>query len=212
MAALHIEVLGGFTARTEGGRTVPLATRKAQALLAYLALAPGRAHARASLYGLLWGDREEEQARGSLRYALTDIRKGLGEHHGVLRTERDVVYLQADAVRVDAAEFERLARSDVPAALEQAVSLYKGDLLAGMAIRAPAFEEWLAVERERLRGLAIQALCRRLDDGAGPRLGPSPSRSRPAQRGGSPSADAPLCRKRPMGARNTPIRDLCGRT
>ena len=115
-----------------GRQNRPFATRKAEALLAYLALAPGRAHARASLYGLLWGDREEEQARGSLRYALTDIRKGLGDHHGVLRTERDVVSLKADAVTVDAVEFERLARSDVPAALEQAVSLYKGDLLAGL--------------------------------------------------------------------------------
>src|SRR3712207_5756605 len=78
MAALHIEVLGGFSARTECGRSIAFAIRKAQALLAFLALAPGYPHARASLHGLLWGEREEEQARGSLRYALTDIRKGLG--------------------------------------------------------------------------------------------------------------------------------------
>ncbi|WP_292473627.1 BTAD domain-containing putative transcriptional regulator [Mesorhizobium sp.] len=162
-AALHIEVLGGFTARTESGSTVSLGTRKAQALLAYLALTPGRVHARTSLYALLWGDHEDEQARGSLRYALTDIRKGLGEHHPVLCTERDVVYLKPDAVIVDAVEFERLTRSDIPAAVKQAVSLYRGDLLGGMAIRAPTFEEWLSVERERLRNLAIQSLCRQLD-------------------------------------------------
>lgn len=163
MAALQIEVLGGFSARAESGRAIAFATRKAQALLAYLALTPGRAHARASLYGLLWGDREEEQARGSLRYALTDIRKALGEHQDVLCTGRDIVYLQADAVTVDAAEFERLARSDMPAALRQAASLYRGDLLAGLEIRASAFEEWLTAERERLRSLAIQALGRLLE-------------------------------------------------
>ena len=55
-------------------------------------------------------------------------------------------------------EFERLARSRVPADLRQAAALFKGDLLATLEIHAPAFNEWLDVERERLRNLFVQAI------------------------------------------------------
>ncbi|ESZ11308.1 tetratricopeptide repeat protein [Mesorhizobium sp. M0923] len=158
MAAISIEVLGAFSVRTESGRAVIFGTRKAQALFAYLALPPGRRHGRAALYGLFWGECEEEQARGSLRYALTDIRKGLVEYRTILTAERDAVSLQADGVVVDALEFERLARSRVPAELRQAAALFKGDLLATLEIHAPAFNEWLELERERLRSLFVQAI------------------------------------------------------
>ena len=52
-------------------------SRKAQALLAYLALRPGEALCREKLMDLLWSDRGETQARTSLRQALTALRKGL---------------------------------------------------------------------------------------------------------------------------------------
>ncbi len=158
MAAISIEVLGAFSVRTESGRAVTFGTRKVQALFAYLALPPGRRHGRAALYGLFWGECEEEQARGSLRYALTDIRKGLGEYRTLLTAERDAVCLQPDALAVDVLEFERLARSRVPSELRQAAALFKGDLLAALEIHAPAFNEWLELERERLRSLFVQAI------------------------------------------------------
>ena len=60
-------------------------------------------------------------------------------------------------------EFERLARSDNSAVLRQAASLYTGDLLEGIETRASGFDEWLALERERLRSLAIRVLGRLLD-------------------------------------------------
>src|SRR5262249_36386198 len=43
-------------------------------------------------------------------------------------------------------------------ALAEAVSLYRGDLLAGLNIDEARFDDWLRAERQRLRELAVQAL------------------------------------------------------
>lgn len=163
MATIHIEVLGGLSVRTESGRPVIFGTRKAAALFAYLAFEPGRSHGQAELYGLFWGEYGEQQARGNLRYALTDIRKGLGESCTILSTERDAVCLKAEGVALDASDFERLAHSHMEAELRQAAGLYKGDLFAALDIRAPAFNEWLDGERERFRSLFVRALGRLLE-------------------------------------------------
>jgi hypothetical protein len=48
--------------------------------------------------------------------------------------------LKADSVDVDAAAFERLVQAGGPEALEQAVRLYRGDFLDGLAFRGARFE------------------------------------------------------------------------
>jgi DNA-binding SARP family transcriptional activator len=58
--------------------------------------------------------------------------------------------------------FERLVSERSPEALEQAIQLYRGDLLDGLTLQEPPFEEWLMAERERLRELALEALARLL--------------------------------------------------
>src|SRR6202022_1069003 len=65
-------------------------------------------------------------------------------------------------VDVDVARFERLVADGSTGALEQATGLYRGDLLAGLALAERPFEEWLTSERERLHELAIQTLGRLL--------------------------------------------------
>jgi len=47
--------------------------------------------------------------------------------------------------------------------LAQAVELYRGDLFDGTPSKSPIFEDWLQVERQRLRELALGALGRWLD-------------------------------------------------
>ena len=61
------------------------------------------------------------------------------------------------------AAFERLIGEGTPQALAQAITLYRGDLLDGLGVRDPAFEEWLLLERQRLRDLAREALAVLLD-------------------------------------------------
>ena len=107
MTKLSLELLGGFRLQTDAGEPVPLTTRKAQALLAYLALHPGQAHARAKLAALLWGDRGEAQARDSLRQALSLVRKALsGVGVQPLIAHDDSVTLTPTALNVDAIAFE----------------------------------------------------------------------------------------------------------
>jgi len=162
MVRLCMTLLGGLQARLDDGRAVALPTRKAQALLAYLALPLGRAHPRDKLAALLWGGIREESARASLRQALFSIRKALGESDSALRQEGDSLALDPDNVEVDAARFERAVKEGTPEALARAIELYRGDLLAGFVVDEAPFEEWVLGERERLRELALEALARLL--------------------------------------------------
>ena len=163
MGLVSFNLLGGFQARLGDGRGLPVPTAKAQALLAYLALPPGRAHPRDKLAALLWGDRRDAQARHSLRQALVALRKTLaGVRPPPLLIDGESVALDPAAVEVDATAFEQLVADGSPAALEEAAALYHGDLLAGLGVTEPTFEEWLLGERERLRELAIEALSKLL--------------------------------------------------
>jgi predicted ATPase/DNA-binding SARP family transcriptional activator len=162
-ARLKLTLLGGFQAQLEPGPALVLATKKTQALLAYLALPLGQAHAREKLATLLWGDMQDAQARGNLRHALSRIRKALPRttRPGMLLDGASVA-LDPAAVDVDVAQFERLVADGSADALGRAASLYRGDLLAGLALAERPFEEWLTSERERLHELAIQGLGRLL--------------------------------------------------
>src|SRR5690242_4038439 len=72
------------------------ASRRARALLAWLALHPG-AHARGDLAGRFWPDVLEESARASLRGALAELRRALGDGAAVLVATREAVALSDDA-------------------------------------------------------------------------------------------------------------------
>ena len=163
MAQLRLTLLGGFEARHQTGEVLSLPSRKAQALLAYLALPLGRAHPRDKLAALLWGGIREESARASLRQVLFVARKAIGgSESAVLRQEGEALALIPSAVDVDVATFERAVAEGTPEALERAAALYHGDLLAGSAIDEAPFEEWLIGERERLRELALEGLAKLL--------------------------------------------------
>ena len=161
MARLELMLLGGFHARVVPGGAVDLPTRKAQALLAYLALPAGSLHRRDKLAGLLWGDMAKTQARGNLRKALFWLRQALADTE-VLTVEGETVGLQAGAVSTDVGEFERRVALGSATALAESADIYQGDLLAGLALQEPPFEEWLVGERERLRQLLTEALARLL--------------------------------------------------
>jgi DNA-binding SARP family transcriptional activator len=160
MARLTLTLLGGCQVRLDGGPPLALPTRKIQALLAYLALPVGREHSRDKLAALLWGELSEGRARNSLRQAVFSLRQVLEPvQPACLCVAGGTIALNPDAVDVDATRFEQLVREGTPAALERAVGLYRGDLLEGLTLQEPPFEEWLMGERERLRELAVEALA-----------------------------------------------------
>src|SRR5688500_19716683 len=118
MAALRIALLGTFEARLDCGPAVVLPRRKAQALLAYLALRPGQPQARDKLAALLWGNAPDERARHSLRQALVTLRQALlRETAASLVEEGDTVRGNAATVEVDVALFEQLTEGATPGGL-----------------------------------------------------------------------------------------------
>jgi DNA-binding SARP family transcriptional activator len=163
MAQLILKLLGGFRAYLDPGAPLAFPTRKAQALLAYLAMPPGSAHSRDKLATLLWGSTVETTARTSLRQTLYALRRSLQAADAQpLRVDGDTVSLGPGVVTVDVAEFERRAAEGTPSALADAAALYQGDLLKGLAIQEPPFDDWLLGQRERLHEVALSALDRLL--------------------------------------------------
>src|SRR5215470_8510626 len=159
MLRLRLKVLGGFEARSGSGQPIDIATRKTRALLAYLAVPAGRSHTRDKLTGLLWSDRADQQARNSLRQALTELGRILADiDPSPLVKGRDTLALDPEAVVVDAVLFERLAASRDADDLRRAADLYAGDLLEGFGLRDAAFEDWLRHERQRYRDMMITGL------------------------------------------------------
>src|SRR5262245_36580800 len=80
-APLRLRLLGRVLISAPDCEQTPirLSTRKAGALLAFLAMSPDQTASREELATLLWGDCSEQQARQSLRQALALLRKELGD-------------------------------------------------------------------------------------------------------------------------------------
>jgi TolB-like protein len=161
MAGLRIALLGGLEIAGGEATDGTSLTRKAKALVAYLALRGARGQSREKLADLLWGNSAEEQARANLRQALSSIRKALnGDGAAHLATDGDQISLAGPDIDLDVAEFERLAAEATPEALKRVAALYKGDLLDGFSLKEDSFEAWARAERERLRHLACDALTK----------------------------------------------------
>src|SRR5262249_5353292 len=104
---LQARLLGGFELRSSHGRDAAPLGRRGRALLACLALSPGKPWSREKVMGLLWSDRGEEQARASLRQALAELRRAFGEP-SPLRADHDAISLDPAMIAVDAIAFEGL--------------------------------------------------------------------------------------------------------
>ncbi len=138
------------------GRTsVVTDTRKATALLAYLAVAD-QPQTRATLATLLWPNNDEQKARGALRRTLSVLRSALADRW--LAAEGEMVNLDQADLRVDVTEFrDAIAEGR----LEDAAQLYRGDLLAGFSLRDSAqFDDWQAAQTDTLRSAYAGVLAR----------------------------------------------------
>lgn len=162
--AIYLKLLGYFELRRADGPPLALPTRKAQALLAYLAAQTGRPLSRDTLTALLWPDRGEKQARHSLTQTLYTLRKALDQPGAeAFLTDGNTVALNRAAVESDIAAFEELAAKEDAKVLEKAAHLYGGDFLEGLILREEPFMEWLSLEQARLRERALSVLTRQLE-------------------------------------------------
>ena len=90
---LTIITLGGLSIRREGELVTDLASRKAEALLVYLACT-GRPRPREVLAEMLWEERAQDRALSNLRVVLSSLRKHLAPY---VTITRDTVALNPDA-------------------------------------------------------------------------------------------------------------------
>jgi len=164
-ARLGLVLLGGFAARVApSGRPLSLSLKKARAILACLALAPGGTRPRQTLTGLLWPEAGEAEARNNFRVTLSSLRTALAAAQlRCLHIDGDTVLLDLDMVDVDTVTLRRLVENGSPDALTEAIRIYRGDLLAGLDLDEAPFEEWLVGEGEQLRILALGACEKILD-------------------------------------------------
>jgi predicted ATPase/class 3 adenylate cyclase len=164
-AQWRITLLGGLRAEGCGRVITRFRTQKTGALLAYLAYHLPRSHPRDLLIELLWPEANLEAGSHSLSTALTWLRRlleGPGRPPGtVLVTDRASVRLNAEAVSTDLAEFEAALHAAAAGSeierregLARAVTLYRGELLAG------SYESWVLGQREWLAETYFQAVSR----------------------------------------------------
>ncbi|MBL8345968.1 MAG: AAA family ATPase [Rubrivivax sp.] len=149
-ARWRVRVLGGVDVEgAQGERHHRFPSRAIAALLARLALAPERAHAREELVELLWPGVELSVGRNRLRQALSTL-KSLLEPAGdavaapVLVADRVHVRVAPGALACDAREFEAALRERRWAAARE---LYRGELMPGH------YDDWVQDERLRLENL-----------------------------------------------------------
>jgi DNA-binding SARP family transcriptional activator len=146
---IRLELLRGFALSYEGRSiTLPIS---AQRLLAYLALCD-RPVMRRKVAGVLWSETSDQRAAANLRSSLWRLNRpgvclvGAGRNH---------LQLAAD-VSVDVRDFADVAH-DLLSGVERShidldtISL-SGELLPDW------YEDWVLVERERLRQLRLHAL------------------------------------------------------
>lgn len=156
MAHLNLLLLGSPIIELNGVQT-KVATRKTIALLTYLAVSQQR-HSRDLLTNLLWPDSTPKRGRASLRRALADIKKAVGE--GWFIMEQDHITINPEAnITSDVHTFQQIIREQDFDQFAQAIELYRDDFMAGFNLYgAGDFDEWLYFERDTLRQTFIQAL------------------------------------------------------
>lgn len=137
---------------TRGSMPVPLLRRRQKlALFTVLALSRSSFRSRDSLQAMFWPESDQDRARRSLNTAVHVLRETLGADVIVSRGD-DEIGVATDLLWSDVRAFnEAIAAGD----LTRALDVYAGDLLEGFFIPgAPGFEQWLDVERDRLRKAA----------------------------------------------------------
>ena len=167
MSQLHLSLLGTPVVK-HGEHTLTFSTRKALALLVYLAV-EGGLHPRKTLSEAFWPELDAEHGRAALRATLLELRKLLEGSHGPgerahLLVERDTLGfdqgspLMLDLRLVESASkqvgrgIEPLvgqARGELLAQLEQATRLARGPFLASFTLRdSQCFDDWTRQQRE----------------------------------------------------------------
>lgn len=163
---LRIQLLGRYSLRYGGEPVTAGWSSRLQSLLGYLVIYRSNPQSRRRLAFLFWPESTEHQAFANLRNLIYRLRRALprGEQFLIV-TDKTVQWKPDSPFTLDAADFEnaitRWRRADglgnralSRASLEEAVAIYRGDLLQ------ECYDDWVWYKREQLRQEFIEALER----------------------------------------------------
>lgn len=162
---LRLKIIGTFSASVDG-KEVGL-SRKAQALLGYMMLSSSRQLPRNKLVGLLWSEKDDPLAKGSLRQSLSQIQrelKALGCTH--FHADQLNVVLEIGQVACDLTEVISDAEHGIVNPLLLARERLTDNILDDVEGIDPAFSDWLAETRPLIHERLIDALLKLLPDEA----------------------------------------------
>ena len=153
----------------DGGRAVAVGASEQRALLALLLLHANEPVSSERLIDELWGEAPPATAAKSVQVHVSRLRKALANGGDVVVTREHGYELVLDPEHLDARRFERLVDEGATelaagrpegavAALEQALSLWRGPPLADLA-----YETFAQSEIGRLEELRVYALERLID-------------------------------------------------
>ncbi len=97
-----VRLIDGFALQGANGEQISIKNRKARGIFAYLVLGQNQIESRERIAGLLWGEREEDRARASLRQCLKQLRDQC-DRAGFdgLQIERQEVLLNRNSFHLD---------------------------------------------------------------------------------------------------------------
>lgn len=151
------------------GHVIETDTRKAVAMLAYLAVT-GNYHSRDTLAALLWPEMDDERARAALRRTLSALRSAVGDKaifvtRDGLSINEDECWCDTMAFQATVDEVNRHPHTATPCAdclqkMESAVALYRDHFMSGFSLRDSAeFDNWQLAVTEHLRRSFAAALA-----------------------------------------------------
>jgi predicted ATPase/DNA-binding SARP family transcriptional activator len=167
---VEFRILGPLEVVHQGQR-VSVGAAKEQALLAVLLLHAGEVVSRERLIDELWGESPPQTAAKAVNVRISQLRKALATDNGHPIATRSGGYaLDVDAALVDATTFENLladararaAPGDlefVGTILRDALSLWRGPALAGIALESNSRHEVQRLEELRLAALHDRIDC-----------------------------------------------------
>jgi adenylate cyclase len=156
---IEVQTFGSAELRRDGAdvRSVVSQPKRFALFLNLLLGAPSGFTSRDALLVRFWPESDDERARNSLRQALHQLRRSLGDDVIVSRGERDVG-VASGLVLCDALEFERAVADG---RLDAALDLYRGDFLPAFYVEgAPDVEAWIDERRLEYRRTAARAATR----------------------------------------------------
>ncbi len=177
LEVLDISLLGVLEI-TVDEESIEVDSNYVRALLCFLVLEKHRPHRREALAELLWPEKPEGVARNSLKQALSNLRKALGDRENpspyLLVTRDEIQFNQCSDFRIDALAFtdEIAAYEDHPhddlatckvckSHLKRAVELYGGDFLSDFYLpENQEFCNWIILKQEVFQRQVAEAFSK----------------------------------------------------